>query len=102
MVDYLAELNTHERDIRIVFDEGPHIYTVKGDSNYTSVTTLVHKHFAEFDADKIIRKMMAGRNWMFSKYFGMTADEIKESWDKIFLAITIHSLVCFKSSSFSK
>ena len=81
MVDYLANLHPHARDASIVFDEGPHIYTVKGDSNYTSVTTIIHKHFEEFDADKIIRKMMNGRNWMFSKYFGMTSDEIKASWE---------------------
>jgi ATP-dependent exoDNAse (exonuclease V) beta subunit len=82
MINYLAKKHPHKRDAHIVFDEGPHIYTVDGDSDFTSVTTMIHKHFAKFDADKIIRKMMSGRNWMFSKYFGMTMDEIKASWDK--------------------
>ena len=80
---YLAELNPHERDSHITFDEGPHIYTIHGDSNYTSVTTWNHYHFEQFDADRIIKGMMNGKNWNPSnKYYGMTADEIKQSWDK--------------------
>ena len=80
---YLAELNPHERDSHITFDEGPHIYTIHGDSNYTSVTTWNHYHFEQFDADRIIKGTMNGKNWNPSnKYYGMTADEIKQSWDK--------------------
>ena len=60
---YLAELNPHERDSHITFDEGPHIYTIHGDSNYTSVTTWNHYHFEQFDADRIIKSMMNGKNW---------------------------------------
>lgn len=81
-MDKLARENAHPRDAHISFDEGPHIYTIDGDSDYMSVTTWNHKHFPEFDADAIILKMMASRNWPTSKYHGMTADEIKESWDK--------------------
>ena len=65
---YLANKNPHERDTHIHFDEGPHIYTIDGDSNYMSVTTWNHSHFKHFDADKIITKMMAGRRWSQSKY----------------------------------
>ena len=36
---YLENLNKHERDNHISFDEGPHIYTIDGDSDYKSVTT---------------------------------------------------------------
>ena len=36
---YLEKQNAHNRDKDITFDEGPHIYTVKGDSSFTSVTT---------------------------------------------------------------
>lgn len=79
---YLAEKNPHPRDERIEFDEGPHIYTIDGtDTGYTSVTTWNHCHFEEFDADKIITKMMSSRNWVNSKYYGMTREEIKKSWD---------------------
>jgi hypothetical protein len=82
--DYLAKLNPHERDECIKFDAGPHIYTINNDSSkkYTSVTTWNHSHFAHFDADKIIDNMMRSKKWSESKYYGMTKDEIKASWDK--------------------
>ena len=81
---YLARLNAHPRDEFITFDEGPHIYTVHGEQGYTSVTTWNHHHFSHFDADAIIDKMMAGRNWKDPsyKYYGMTREEIKASWDR--------------------
>ena len=47
-------------DKNIIFDEGPHIYTIKGDSNYMSVTTWNHSHFAHFDPDKISECHSAG------------------------------------------
>ena len=34
---YLANKYPHERDSHIHFDEGPHIYTIDGDSDYMSV-----------------------------------------------------------------
>jgi ATP-dependent exoDNAse (exonuclease V) beta subunit len=72
----------HERDAHIEFDEGPHIYTIDGDSDYMSVTTWNHSHFEHFDADAIIDKMMRSNRWPQSKYFGMTPDEIKALWEK--------------------
>ena len=83
MVDYLEKKHPHERDTHITFDEGPHIYTIDGDSSFTSVTTWAHSNFGHFDADKIITKMMKGRNWRKSKYFGMSREEIKEGWKKM-------------------
>ena len=77
---YLAEKNPHERDSHITFDEGPHIYTIDGDSSFTSVTSWNHSHFQHFDADKIISKMMASPKWPNSKYFGMTPSQIKKQW----------------------
>ena len=56
MCSHLAEKNFHPRDEFITFDEGPHIYTVHGDSSFTSVTTWVHSHFSHFDADAVIAK----------------------------------------------
>ena len=80
---YLAKLNPHERDSRIVFDEGPHIYYIDGSCNeYTSVTTFNHNHFEKFDADKIIKGMMKSKKWTQSKYYGLSVDEIKALWDK--------------------
>ena len=46
---YLANKYPHERDSHIHFDEGPHIYTIDGDSDYMSVTTWNHSHFEKFD-----------------------------------------------------
>jgi hypothetical protein len=77
---YLANKYPHKRDAHILFDEGPHIYTIDGDSNYMSVTTWNHSHFAPFDADAIISKMMASKRWAQSKYYGQTAKEIKAGW----------------------
>ena len=77
---YLSKKNKHHLDERIKFDEGPHIYTIDGDSNYTSVTTWVHKQFAKFDSDKIIDNMMKSKNWEKSKYYGMTKFQIKKQW----------------------
>ena len=68
---YLAEKNSHPRDANISFDEGPHIYTINGDSNYMSVTTWNHSHFEKFNADRIITRMMKSKNWPNSKYYGM-------------------------------
>ena len=48
--DKLEKENVHPRDKDIEFDEGPHIYTVKGKQDYTSVTTWNHSHFAHFDS----------------------------------------------------
>ena len=77
---YLAEKNAHTRDSHIKFDEGPHIYHIDGDSSFTSVTTWNHSHFEKFDSDAIIKKMMNGKNWKNSKYYGMTKQEIKKQW----------------------
>ena len=45
MNNFLSTKNHHLRDDHISFDEGPHIYTIDGDSDYKSVTTFVHSHF---------------------------------------------------------
>ena len=82
----LAEKNAHPRDIKITFKEEGHIYTLKlnDDSpiiNPTSVTTLIHKYFPHFEPDKVIDKMMKGKNWKKSQYYGMTKEEIKDKWE---------------------
>lgn len=81
-MDTLSKINPHERDAHILFDEGPHIYTIDGDSDYMSVTTWNHKHFEQFDADKIIHRMMKSKNWPNSKYYRQSPDEIKAGWEK--------------------
>ena len=81
----LEKKNKHERDVNIEFYEEGHIYKIltDPDSKYTSVTTYNHYHFPEFDTDKVIKNMMNGKNWKEGhKNWGMTADEIKQSWSK--------------------
>ena len=77
----LEKLNPHPRDDEIEFDEPSHTYTIGGNSDYMSATTFVHSNFGVFDEDLIIKRMMASKNWPNSKYFGMTADEIKKAWE---------------------
>ena len=79
---HLKNLNPHERDQRIEFDEPTHVYTIDGDSGYTSVTTWNNIHFEHFDADQIIRNMMNSPKWPTNKYYGKTPDEIKALWNK--------------------
>ena len=81
-MDYLSIKHPHPLDERIKFDEPTHTYTIDGDAGYMSVTTWVHSHFSKFDSDKIIDKMMTGRNWSSSKYFGKSKDEIKMMWEE--------------------
>jgi hypothetical protein len=88
---FLATKNPHSRDAHIHFDEGPHKYTIQGingvtaDTEFTSVTTMVHQHFEHFDAKKVIAAMMRNqKKWndpvANAKYYGKTAEEIEEMW----------------------
>lgn len=80
---YLELKNGHERDKQITFDEENHKYTILCDkeSDYISVTTWLHSHFEKFNSDIIINNMMKSKNWPSNKYYGMTKEEIKQSWD---------------------
>lgn len=78
----LAQQNPHERDKDITFTEKGHIYSVKGMSHFTSVTSWVKQKFEKFNADKIIDAMMKSPKWETNKYYGMTKYEIKQSWNK--------------------
>jgi len=83
MNNVLSKQNCHERDRFIQFFEDGHKYIITSDpdSKYTSVTTLIHQHFASFDAESIVTKMMSGPNYKEGhKYWGMTSDEIKKKW----------------------
>jgi len=78
----LAVKNRNPRDLCIEFDEPTHRYTVNGTSNgWISCTGFLHTFFPHFDADATIKKMMKGKNWATSKYYGMTASEIKAQWN---------------------
>jgi hypothetical protein len=84
LLDTLSIKNRHSRDKHITFYEENHKYIIdlEPDVKYTSVTTWLHDKFEQFDADKIIAKMMSGYKWKFGhKYWGMTPDEIKNMWN---------------------
>lgn len=93
----LESINAHERDEFIVFDEEPHIYYVNNQPVQISVTSLVHQFFSKFDAESIISKMMNGKNWNKSKYFGMTRDEIKKQWTDSGTEATHHGTIMHKA-----
>lgn len=78
----LAKQHVHSMDRRIQFDEATHSYTIDHEKDYISVTQWIHIHFKGFDADEVINKMMLGKNWNNSKYFGQTREEIKLGWEK--------------------
>ena len=46
------------------------------------MTKFLHCFFSEFDADKVIANMKKSPKWPESKYFGMTDQEIIDTWDK--------------------
>jgi hypothetical protein len=80
----LANRNLHERDANIKFYQRGHRYEITTDplKKYTSVTTMVHSQFPKFDADAIIAKIMKSKGWAPGhKYWGMTPEEIKASWN---------------------
>ena len=81
-LNYLKNLNTHTRDSSINLDESTHTYTIDGETDYISVTSWNHSHFEAFDSDRIIKRMMSGKNWKESKYYGMDAEQIKNLWNK--------------------
>lgn len=78
----LSYTNRHPRDELIQFDEPTHVYTVNGSSKgIISCTKFLHEFFPHFDPDAVIAKMMASPKWPSNKYFGKTAQEIKDGWN---------------------
>lgn len=76
----LALKNAHPRDANIQFFEKNHQYVIYGkDSNYTSVTTLLHHTlFEKFDKDLAVKKAANGTN---PKYKNMDESEILQLWE---------------------
>jgi hypothetical protein len=79
--------NAHPRDKRIKFEEGPHLYYVDGKKVDISVTSWIHSHFAHFNPEKawndyIAPKLADPDCDPAYKYFGMTKEEVLNSWKK--------------------
>ena len=64
----LQVLHSHPRDARVQFFQEPHVYEIDGVPTIGSVTGLVHAFAEKFDAESVIVKMMAGRNWPRAGY----------------------------------
>lgn len=80
----LSVINQHPRDKNIQFFEKDHKYVILTEPNikYTSVTTWIHEHFQEFDADNIIENMIKSKGWKIGhKYWGLTPQQIKSQWN---------------------
>lgn len=74
--------NAHPRDEHIRFQEEGHIYYIHGETgSFVSCTTFIHSFVSEFDADGIIQKMMKSPKWPTSRYYGKSAEEIKQEWE---------------------
>ena len=76
----LADTHPHQRDHAITFEAGPHVYTINGDSGYTSVTTWLHSNFEKFNAAAIAARIVAKGPKPGTKYHGMTKQAIMDSW----------------------
>ena len=82
MNTFLENKHPHKRDQDTSLDEETHIYNIKGETDYMSMTTFIHNLFSKFDDDKIINTMMSSKNWPKNKYYGQTREEIKDLWEK--------------------
>jgi hypothetical protein len=83
----LEIVNAHPRDKRIRFDEGPHLYYIDGKKVDISVTTWIHSHFGHFNPEKVWKeniepKLMDPNCDPSYKYYGMTKEQVLESWRK--------------------
>lgn len=77
----LKNINYHEKDQDMWFDEEPHIYYVKGKPVHTSVTTFIKEFFPKFDAKSTADKMYEKYyNSEGHKYYQMTPEMILKSW----------------------
>ena len=71
----LENLNFHDRDSRIFFDESNHNYTIDKKIKATSVTQLIHKFFPEFDKEYWANKE--------SIKTGKSKSEILKGWEEL-------------------
>ena len=69
-----------KRSSFVSLEEKEHIYETQNGDILRSTTTIIKSKFTEFDADSVICGMMKRSNWNRSKYYGMTANEIKLQW----------------------
>lgn len=74
--------NPHEKDEYVTFDEPTHTYYVDGKKIKYSVTQKLGKYFP-FDRDGIANNLSKNNKYnKDSKYYGMSADDIRADWNK--------------------
>lgn len=100
--ELLSSMNKHIYDDRITFQEEGHRYWIDGDdTNLVSCTTYIHSFFDDVECDKIITKILNSYKWKNDKtykYYMMSYDTIKESWDNVakessMLGTDMHALI---------
>ena len=96
--DTLKQINSHQRDSLIYFDEPSHKYTVYG-RDYISATTFISQFFSKFDTKVAINSILRCKriNDPSYEYFGMNAEEISEKWK---LGNTLGTLLHFYIEQF--
>jgi ATP-dependent exoDNAse (exonuclease V) beta subunit len=78
----LSFTNKHPRDDHITFHEPTHTYYIDGSSEKViSCTKFIHEFFPHFDPDVTIKKMMKSAKWTSSVWYGMSAEQIKKTWN---------------------
>lgn len=82
----LSLQNKHPFDERIRFQEKGHKYWIDNNNeNIISATTYIHTFFSEFDEQKIIDNIQKKKEYTSDpdyKYYNMTKEQIKNSWDE--------------------
>ena len=68
------------RDSRIFLEEETHVYYVDDRTDFMSVTTWNHMHFAEFVPHETVKTTMEKAAREETKYTGMTREEILKMW----------------------
>ena len=96
----LKDIHPHERDQHIKFQENGHVYYVKREKGFKSVTTLVHDSFEKFNADKIIDNMM--KSLTGKKQILQTKPEIKQLWKENGQEAAKWNLMCILKYYYNK
>lgn len=77
----LKARNPHVNDLRVVFDEEPHIYYVDGHPVKSSVTTFLSEYAPKFDSARISKEQFEKHfNTVGHKYYQMSVEDIQKQW----------------------
>ena len=83
----MKELHPFPREDRITFNEEKHEYIIDGKKAPRSVTGLLHEYSSDFDPNRALIAMKAGRDWetkkmeMESQNLSTNDDDIIQRWE---------------------